>query len=451
MEQEGQKKNNCTSTSSSESQLNKTSELKGKGTCVGSDFNAFANEEKLPIYEETNNAENNILPSECIKKIKVFVSYSRTDYLDNEGSVISNTEVNTIIETLRSTEQIDLWVDVHARYSGKKFPKVLAKKILWADKLLFLSSRNSNISECVSDEILFANEKKKEIVVVKLDDSNYNLDFGLVLAGKDYIEYYKSPHNKLNEIVENLLQIPVQTPSEPISHPGRKGCLSLNMNYKGCALSMTILMGIAFVIGLFHYNNLEDESNLEVLSNTSLDSSTINNNDSHAEIHNQIAEKTTNPKKTTSENPYISTNHKDKPNSDDSKNSNKEESIEKEINSEEKSNNKPIQNESVNRDVNPLEPTETDADGIKYRTEMDLDKQLAERYGKSKKEFYELFENEEIAEKMWVEFMKNPKDKKWDFARYYLDNPLNLSSSQKNELKKDMKEIARKTIKRQDN
>ena len=82
---------------------------------------------------------------------------------------------------------------------------------------------------------------------------------------------------------------------------------------------------------------------------------------------------------------------------------------------------------------------------------MDLDKQLAERYGKSKKEFYELFENEEIAEKMWVEFMKNPKDKKWDVTRYYLDNPLNLSSSQKNELKKDMKEIARKTIKRLDN
>ena len=74
---------------------------------------------------------------------------------------------------------------------------------------------------------------------------------------------------------------------------------------------------------------------------------------------------------------------------------------------------------------------------------MDLDKQLAGRYEKSKKEFFELFENEEIAEKIWVEFKKNPMDKKWDVTRAFLDNPLKLSSSQKNELKRDMKEIAR--------
>lgn len=191
---------------------------------------------------------------------KVFISYSRTDYVDENGQILNDTPVGDIVEALRATNKIDIWIDVKAKYSGKYFTSVLAKKILWADKILFLSSKRSNESEWVSKEILFAHENKKEILPIRLDDSSFNVDFALILTGIDYIEYYKSPKYRLTDILENVLEdsscfiddsdVTINK-KDSTNQKERKGCLSLNISYKGCAISMTLAMSVLFAFGLF--------------------------------------------------------------------------------------------------------------------------------------------------------------------------------------------------------
>lgn len=194
---------------------------------------------------------------------KVFLSYSRADYVDKSGQVLENSQVEAIIDALNATNKIDIWIDINAKYSGKYFTSVLAKKILWADKVLFLSSKNSNDSEWVSKEILFAYDNNKDILPVRLDGSNYNVDIAIILTGIDYIEYFKSPKQKLTDIIENILGdsqeisdvnetlINALTDSSVSNQKERKGCLSLNVNFRGCALSMTIAMCLFMVFGLF--------------------------------------------------------------------------------------------------------------------------------------------------------------------------------------------------------
>ncbi len=134
---------------------------------------------------------------------KIFISYSRADYLDVNNNPMEDSVVATFVSALKDNS-IDYWIDYTAHYSGQYFAKVLAKKIQWSDKILFLSSHNSNSSEWVSKEIIYAVENQKEIVPVRLDSSNYNDDFALLLTGIDYIEYYKNPNQSLEKTIRLL-------------------------------------------------------------------------------------------------------------------------------------------------------------------------------------------------------------------------------------------------------
>ena len=148
---------------------------------------------------------------------KIFISYSRADYIDENGVALRTSPVYTILEALKADKQIDIWIDVNAKYSGKHFTSVLAKRIQWADKVLFLSSINSNSSEWVSKEILYAYDNKKEILPVLLDNSAFNVDFALILTGIDYIEYYKNPEQRISDILDNILEDPQEQNDEIIT------------------------------------------------------------------------------------------------------------------------------------------------------------------------------------------------------------------------------------------
>ena len=117
-------------------------------------------------------SEGTIQPQEQHKK-KVFISYSRQDYLDSSNKPIDDSTVGTIVSALKGNG-VDVWLDVSANYTGEYFSKVLAA--------IFLSSAKSNVSEWVSKEISFSIDNKKTIIPVKLDDTKYNLDFALGLS-----------------------------------------------------------------------------------------------------------------------------------------------------------------------------------------------------------------------------------------------------------------------------
>jgi MTH538 TIR-like domain (DUF1863). len=190
---------------------------------------------------------------------KIFVSYSRADYVDEDGNRLNESAVANIVETLRN-QGLDIWIDANEKYSGKYFTSVLAKQILASDVVLFLSSAKSNSSKWVKREILFANENEKEILPVKIDDSPFNVDFALVLSGIDYIDYYINPELKNVELLETLLdgsKVSTLVATDSVSLPAnskksssatvKKGRIKIDIKYKGCALGMTVLLGVLFL------------------------------------------------------------------------------------------------------------------------------------------------------------------------------------------------------------
>lgn len=140
-----------------------------------------------------------------MSKSSVFISYSRKDYVDENNNPISDSVVGQIVETLKSNN-IDVWIDIKAHYSGKYFAEVLAQRIIEADKVIFISSVNSNSpeTEWVEKELNFAIARKKKIIPIKIDKSPFNVGFELLLSGIDYVEYYKNPTLALSKVVTLL-------------------------------------------------------------------------------------------------------------------------------------------------------------------------------------------------------------------------------------------------------
>ena len=134
---------------------------------------------------------------------KVFISYSRLDYLDSSNKPISDSYVAKIVNALRGAG-ITVWLDVTANYTGEYFSRVLAKNILDSDIVVFLSSANSNESEWVSKEISYSIDNKKTIIPVKIDETKYNLDFALGLSGIEAVEYFRGEEAGLNKLLSSI-------------------------------------------------------------------------------------------------------------------------------------------------------------------------------------------------------------------------------------------------------
>lgn len=134
---------------------------------------------------------------------KVFISYSRSDYLNDNNEPIKDSAIKAILDSLESNG-IDTWIDTHDTYSSSNFSSVLAKRILWADKIIFISSKNSNSSKWVCQEILYAHENKKDIIPIKIDDTPFSENFALILSGIDYIEYYKNASQATKKAIKLL-------------------------------------------------------------------------------------------------------------------------------------------------------------------------------------------------------------------------------------------------------
>lgn len=198
---------------------------------------------------------------------KVFISYSRADYIDSNNNPIDNSVVALFVDALRANG-IDVWIDLNAHYSGQYFAKVLAKKILWADKILFLSSSNSNSSDWVCKEIIFAAEKQKEIVPVRIDNSDYNEGFALLLSGIDFIEYYKNPNQSLEKTIKLLKgNDDIEEVDITNLHPTSNKFFSILKIVSGVLLVLlcifTLFASIGFTVGYFS-NKTDTE---ELISN----------------------------------------------------------------------------------------------------------------------------------------------------------------------------------------
>jgi hypothetical protein len=111
-----------------------------------------------------------------IQSYDIFISYSNKDkeivhkyakYLENLGYVV--------------------WYDVKGLYGGAKFAGEIADAIEASKLFVFFSSENSNKSEWTKGEIFLAQKYKKQILPVRIDDSEYEKSVMIVLLPLQYI------------------------------------------------------------------------------------------------------------------------------------------------------------------------------------------------------------------------------------------------------------------------
>ena len=133
-------------------------------------------------------------------KYDVFISYSRKDFVEN-GEVIPGNPVSAIQQAL-TENHISFWFDKDGIYSGDEFIEVITEAIVCSKMLIFVSSKNSNASEWTTGEILLAKKRKKAILPVRIDDSDYNPKFELVLLAHDFVDYYESEQESLARILD---------------------------------------------------------------------------------------------------------------------------------------------------------------------------------------------------------------------------------------------------------
>lgn len=138
-------------------------------------------------------------------KKRVFISYSRKDYVNENGAHIEGSIVQQVKDLLQASG-ISYWFDEEGIYTGAEFMGLIAKAIEEADVFLFISTENSNSSQWVQKELACANELGKWIVPIKAVEK-YPAAISIWLAGNDHLDYYHNPESiaKLGEIIRHKL------------------------------------------------------------------------------------------------------------------------------------------------------------------------------------------------------------------------------------------------------
>ena len=139
------------------------------------------------------------------KKYDVFISYSRSDYLDDQMNEIPGNAIS-LIKKAFTEANISYWIDEEGIDWGDKFPEVISSSIESSSIVVFVSSKNSIGSKWVTKEIALAESLEKHIIPIRIDDTSYSKNGKLAFRVVDlnHIDYYKNPTKALDNLVNEL-------------------------------------------------------------------------------------------------------------------------------------------------------------------------------------------------------------------------------------------------------
>ena len=139
-------------------------------------------------------------------KYDVFISYSRRDYVDVSYNVIPGNAIAEI-QNVFDENGITYWFDKDGIYSGQEFIEIITGAIAESKMLIFISSKPSNESMWTAGEIFEALDGEKAIIPVKIDNSQYNKKFKLLIRPLDYIDYQENPQNALKDLLRAINKV----------------------------------------------------------------------------------------------------------------------------------------------------------------------------------------------------------------------------------------------------
>ena len=139
-------------------------------------------------------------------KYDVFISHSRRDYVDESYNVIPGNAIAEI-QNVFDENGITYWFDKDGIYSGQEFIEIITGAIAESKILIFISSKHSNESMWTAGEIFEALDGEKAIIPVKIDNSQYNKKFKLLIRPLDYIDYLENPKNALKDLLRAINKV----------------------------------------------------------------------------------------------------------------------------------------------------------------------------------------------------------------------------------------------------
>lgn len=140
---------------------------------------------------------------------EVFISYSRKDY----------EKVRKIKEEIDRTIGINCWMDLDGIESDKQFVDVIINAINRHETILFILSKSSMYSTWALKELRFAEDKKKRIVLVLIDNSKMTDKFSFHYGDKDVIDWNAIlERNKLLSNLKTWHPTTIQAPSFDFNH-----------------------------------------------------------------------------------------------------------------------------------------------------------------------------------------------------------------------------------------
>ncbi|KAA4185626.1 TIR domain-containing protein [Bacteroides ovatus] len=139
-------------------------------------------------------------------KYDVFISYSRRDYVDESYNVIPGNAIAEI-QNVFDENGITYWFDKDGIYSGQEFIEIITGAIAESKILIFISSKHSNESMWTAGEIFEALDGEEAIIPVKIDNSQYNKKFKLLIRPLDYIDYQENPQNALKDLLRAINKV----------------------------------------------------------------------------------------------------------------------------------------------------------------------------------------------------------------------------------------------------
>lgn len=123
----------------------------------------------------------------------IFISYSRADI-----------EAAMVFYKAFTDEGWSIWIDQTGIETGDAFKHKITDAIESCKVFVFLSSKSSNASKWVANEIGVAMALDKPVIPVKLDGARYNKEVLLDLVNLDYIDYYKDKAVGMAKVISSL-------------------------------------------------------------------------------------------------------------------------------------------------------------------------------------------------------------------------------------------------------
>ena len=150
---------------------------------------------------------------------KVFISYSKKDYIGKDGKVIPGNAVDKVCKAL-SDNGISYWIDREGLDLGVTYARVIASEIKQCEIFLFLSTRKANASEWTLREISTAIQFGKKVLPVRLDHSHYADSVALYLSSVQYVDWMElGEKESLRRIVSRVKNVGAKETKRPASVP----------------------------------------------------------------------------------------------------------------------------------------------------------------------------------------------------------------------------------------